>query len=78
VRADDKCSGVEKVKRQEEGWEIEMAANQDKLEMLLLKAIVYQMFVSGRTQDEIARYLSKSKGEINAMLKPLSKKSGSK
>jgi hypothetical protein len=43
-------------------------------EALLLKILVFQMYQAGVTQDAIARYVGKSKGTINEMLKPLPKK----
>jgi DNA-binding transcriptional regulator LsrR (DeoR family) len=45
-----------------------------KLEDLLLKKLVFDMYRAGITQDGIAKYLEKSKKTINDMLKPLPKK----
>lgn len=41
-----------------------------------LKALIFQMHVSGYSQDAIAAYVGKSKGTINETLKPLPKKKG--
>jgi hypothetical protein len=50
-----------------------MANDETKDESLVLKLLIFQMFSSGRTQDEIAAYVKKSKLTVNAILKPLQK-----
>jgi len=46
-------------------------------ETLLFKTLVFQMYLAGMTQDAICKYVGKSKGTINDMLKPLPKKTKS-
>ena len=41
---------------------------------LELKALVFQLYAAGHTQDAIAAYVGKSKSTINELLKPLQKK----
>lgn len=45
----------------------------ERTELLILKMLVFNMHASGRTQEEISKYVGKSKGDINALLKPLAK-----
>lgn len=43
-------------------------------ESILIKTLVFQMYLAGMTQDVISRYIGKSKTTVNEMLKPLPKK----
>ncbi len=45
---------------------------------LELKALVFQMYLAGCTQDAIAAYVGRGKQTINEMLKPLPKRTGGK
>jgi DNA-binding CsgD family transcriptional regulator len=55
-----------------------MPDNEIAEDSLLLKLLVLQMHESGYTQDQICAYLQKSKSTVNALLRPLQKKKGSK